>query len=508
MEERKIEMILSKIDPTIKLDKEQKEIVLDSSCQLMIIAGAGSGKTTTIVAKVLYLIQEKKVDPKTILMISFTNETIRDLKKQLHDKMHYPVEIMTFHKLGLEIIKKKVSDLTILSNKKELVTIIISSLCKYDTIFQNKCYQFMNTKMCSVNSRKIKKEDSWETIKNSSNYIKFIGVLLSFWSKWDTLVDKGKEDVIEGKKRKIQREFFYLFQKIEQVYHLYKTKHHLFDFSDMIKEATKLLKEEIDLSFSYIFVDEYQDISYHRFLLLKTLVEKTQAKLVVVGDDWQSIYQFSGSDSNLFIKFPVLFPGSQVKFLTMTYRNSNELIQIAGRFIMKNKSQIQKSLQSTKHIDGPIIYCYYRKSTFTKKLNYILEMIAKENCKQSILILGRYQHDISRLYDNPLLKKVSKNHFCYKHYTKLSICYLTIHAAKGLGYDQVIIINLEDGTYGFPTKVQDNSLIAMLKSNNRETYLEERRLFYVALTRTKNRVYLCIPYLHKSKFIRELKLLK
>lgn len=213
MEERKIEMILSKIDPTIKLDKEQKEIVLDSSCQLMIIAGAGSGKTTTIVAKVLYLIQEKKVDPKTILMISFTNETIRDLKKKLHDKMHYPVEIMTFHKLGLEIIKKKVSDLTILSNKKELVTIIISSLCKYDTIFQNKCYQFMNTKMCSVNSRKIKKEDSWETIKNSSNYIKFIGVLLSFWSKWDTLVDKGKEDVIEGKKEKYNENFFICFKR-------------------------------------------------------------------------------------------------------------------------------------------------------------------------------------------------------------------------------------------------------------------------------------------------------
>lgn len=508
MEERKIEMLLSKIDSNIKLDKEQKEIILNTSHQLMIIAGAGSGKTTTIVAKVLYLIQVKKIDPKTILMISFTNETVRDLKRQLQDIMNYSVKIMTFHKLGLEIIKKKYSNFTILSNKKDFINIIIGSLCKYDIEFQKKCYQFINTKMNAIHSQKIKKEDPWEKMKNNSKYIKFVEILLSFWNKWDTLDNKEKERIIKLKKRKMQRDFFYLFQKIEQIYHLYKTKHCLFDFSDMIKEATRLLNENIALSYRYIFVDEYQDISYHRFLLLKTLVEKTQAKLVVVGDDWQSIYRFSGSDSDLFVKFSMFFPNSEVKFLTMTYRNSNELIQVAGRFIMKNKSQIKKVLRSKKQIEHPIIYCYYRKASFTKKLNQILEILAKADCKQSILILGRYQHDVKRLYNNPCLKRVCKNHFCYKHYTKLSISYHTIHASKGLGYDQVILINLEDGTYGFPSKIEDNPLLTMLKSNKKENYMEERRLFYVALTRTKNRVYLFIPYLHKSKFIRELKRLQ
>lgn len=508
MEERKIEMLLSKIDPNIKLDKEQKEIIINKSQYLMIIAGAGSGKTTTIVAKVLYLIQIKKIDPKTILMISFTNETVRDLKRQLQDIMNYSVQIMTFHKLGLEIIKKEYSNLTILSNKKDFIHIIIGSLCKYNIEFQEKIYQFINTKVNRSHSQKVKKEDSWEKTKNNVNYIKFVDILLSFWNKWDTLNAKEKAGVVKRKKRKIQRDFFYLFQNIEQIYRLYKKKHSIFDFSDMIKEATKLLNGTTPLSYRYIFVDEYQDISYHRFLLLKTLVEKTQAKLIVVGDDWQSIYRFSGSDSNLFIKFSMFFPNSEVKFLTMTYRNSNELVQVAGQFIMKNKYQIKKVLQSKKQVEQPIIYCYYRKGSFTKKINQILENIAKDNCRQSILILGRYQHDMKRLYDNPYLKRVCKNHFRYKNYTKLSISYLTIHASKGLGFDQVILINLEDGTYGFPSKIKDNSILTLLKSNKLENYMEERRLFYVALTRTKNRVYLFIPYLHKSKFAHELKRLQ
>lgn len=504
MKEKKIKTILKPINPLIKLDYEQLDIVLDDSQIIMIIAGAGSGKTTTILAKVLYLIQYKNINPEDILMISFTNETVNDLKKQLQGSLSYPVKIMTFHKLGLEILKREYRSISILTERRTLVAAIIESLYQRDLEFKNKFVHFLN-RYERKNDTKISKGMLFLELQKNKKYQSFIRLFLMFWNKWDTLSEIEKETFFLKKKDRIEKEFFNLFQSIEKIYQAYKKKHQLFDFHDMIIEATKILKNKTIVTYQYIFVDEYQDISKDRFLLLKELVKRTNAKLVVVGDDWQSIYRFSGSDNNLFTQFSNLFPESKIKFLTTTYRNSNELVKIAGKFIMKNKNQIKKELKSNKTLENPIVYCYYLKFRFHQTLNKILENLARDNARQSILILGRYQHDIDRLNQNNLLRRVSKNHFCYKHYVKMSIHFLTIHSAKGLGYDQVILINLENGTYGFPSCVKNHKLLKVLEFSKENQIFEERRLFYVALTRTKNRVYLCIPYFHKSKFITELK---
>ena len=509
MNDIRIENILQKIDKNICLDKQQIDIVLDESDYLLVVAAAGSGKTCTIVAKVLYLIEYKKVKPEDILLISFTNETVSELRKQIQKIMNYSVFIMTFHKLGLEIIKSVDTSYKILSNKRDLIETIIKSLWKYDIIFKQKLCHFFNVYISIKNEKRVYKNNNFDKIKTNKKYDIFLDIVLSFLDKkeqYESVQHTIKHKLVIKRKYCI---FLELFQRIEEVYKILIEKHHLYDFNHMITEATELLKtKHTNLNYKYIFVDEYQDISHPRFLLLCELVKITGAKLTVVGDDWQSIYHFSGSDITLFTEFQSFFPSSTVKFLTMTYRNSNQLIRIAGKFIMKNNKQIKKTLQSTKNIDKPIQYYYYNKHNFHIIINKILDAIVLENEKQEILILGRYKHDEEKLYGNKNLKKICSNRFQYKNYNKMNIIYLTIHASKGLGFDQVIIINLEDGIYGFPSKVSNSSFLSIIEKNSSDQILEERRLFYVALTRTKNRVYICIPHNKFSIFIHELKKLK
>ena len=128
-------------------------------------------------------------------------------------------------------------------------------------------------------------------------------------------------------------------------YNRYLTENKEIDFDDMIILATKLVKEEkLTWPIKYIIIDEYQDTSQIRFLLIKEMINKINARLMVVGDDFQSIYKFTGCDVSLFLNFPNYFPNAKIRKLEKTYRNSNELIKIAGRFIMKNKNQIEKEL--------------------------------------------------------------------------------------------------------------------------------------------------------------------
>ena len=116
------------------------------------------------------------------------------------------------------------------------------------------------------------------------------------------------------------------------------------DFSDMINKATELVRKGYTVHpYKWVIIDEYQDISVSRFNLVKAIIDQTNAKLLCVGDDWQSIYRFTGSDISLFTKFPNYFGKSEIMRIEKTYRNSQQLIDIAGDFIMKNSNQFKKA---------------------------------------------------------------------------------------------------------------------------------------------------------------------
>ena len=253
----------------------------------------------------------------------------------------------------------------------------------------------------------------------------------------------------------------------------------------MINNSIKIIKNNGYIkSYKYIIIDEFQDTSKMKYELIKEIISKTKSKLFAVGDDFQSIYRFTGCNLDIFVNFKKYFKYSKIVKIKNTYRNSYELINIAGNFIMKNKNQIHKSLYSKKRIKKPIILIYtnnYKKTLY--------ELITKINTK--ILILGRNNNDIYEI--DPYFVQNEK------------VRYLTVHKSKGLEEENVIIINNEDKVLGFPSKIENNNIIKyVLNDKDLYPYEEERRLFYVALTRTKNYVYLIVNKYNQSIFIDEL----
>ena len=313
----------------------------------------------------------------------------------------------------------------------------------------------------------------------------------------------------------------------EQCYHEYTKRlreKNAIDFEDMINDSAKIIHEqEINgkkLDFKYIIVDEYQDISRQRFNLTKELSNLCNAKIIAVGDDWQSIYAYAGSDITLFTHFKEAFGYGLELSITKTYRNAQEVIDIAGGFIQKNTSQIKKALVSPKHIQNPVVIETYSENVDRKQyegkggkyfligktVETVIKQILQENPKSSILLLGRYGFDAYNLGRSSDFVYDEKTGNLYSNTFKdKPIEFMTVHRAKGLGYDNVIIINARNEVYGFPSQVQEDPVLKyVVKDDHSIEYAEERRLFYVALTRTKNRVYIVAPKEHPSEFVTEL----
>jgi len=302
------------------------------------------------------------------------------------------------------------------------------------------------------------------------------------------------------------------------------------DFQDMINESARILREmkEQDWKpdYKYIIVDEYQDISRQRFDLVSALRDVTKAKIVAVGDDWQSVFAFSGSDISLFRKFAENTDHAGLLKIVRTYRNSQELIDIAGHFIQKNEAQIRKDLISGRHIKDPVIIFTYDSRYTTgnagagsgalyapahaveSALEHIIESGGTPDAGgQKILLLGRFNFDADMLTRSGLFEyEKCGGRLRSVNYPDLDLTFLTAHSAKGLGFDNVIVLNGRNGTYGFPAKIEDDPVLSLVVQDDRSIeYAEERRLFYVAMTRTKNRVYFIAPEEDPSEFLLELK---
>lgn len=272
------------------------------------------------------------------------------------------------------------------------------------------------------------------------------------------------------------------------------------DFNDMINHATDLVKEKRPgFSFQYIIIDEYQDISYSRFNLIKEIRSLSKARIICVGDDWQSIYRFTGSDISLFSNFEKYVGKYEKLFIEQTYRNSQSLIDITSNYIQKNTKQIKKNPTSKKKDHkNPLRFAYYSQNNAEEILINEIQRLADKNKSSSVLVLGRHKFDINefiRLTPNSRIKYYERiDRLEIKGLEELNIKFITVHKSKGLEADNVILINLKNHLLGFPNKMTDDPMLSLLLSDNESyRFAEERRLFYVALTRTKNEVVLLIP---------------
>lgn len=494
------------------LDKEQREVVLRDEQNTLVIAGAGSGKSLTMIGKIRYLVERRGIPLNQILCISFTNDATNSLEETLRRCYNYELPVLTFHKLALNFIRKKSGKMQIADD-----TVLEKTVENYlkSTIFKEKnaqkwiCQHFFHNcdKNFSVNVNKMKsfpqKYDKIQKTVLFKRYYKIIPTFIHLMKANHYEVENIDNWIKKSKKFYIWKTadtyFLLLLKRICVEYIQTLKAGNLLDFDDMIQYATKLVEHDKTLTYRYILIDEYQDTSEARYQLIQAIIKKTNAKLIAVGDDFQSIYRFTGCNLNIFLNFQSYFPNSIVLKIQTTYRNSQELIDVAGSFVMRNPRQMSKNLVSSKHIEKPIIIQYYH--TLLPTLKSILDSLHDV----SIFLLGRNRKDI-----NPILQStdfISENgrDICYKARKDLRITFLTVHTSKGLESDIVIVLNMADAIMGFPSQLEDDPVLRYV--NRMKNYLpfeEERRLFYVAITRTKNMVYLMTPKTNPSIFIKEL----
>lgn len=696
--------ILKVCDPAILLDDEQREVVLSEEDNTLVIAGAGAGKTTTVAAKVRYLVEKRGIKPEQILVISFTNKAVEELRERINHNLKIQSPITTFHSIGYSVLRqgeaeqRKIVDngfmytvineylktkvlrnpelvdklilffgsyfsapyegnslgeyfqfvaeadySTLKSDLQDYVQQVVDRRTRrvqtlnnevlrsmeevqianflylnqieyeYEPMYQ---YRILNANKPYTPDFRIKQGDKTTYIEHfgitedgRSNrfsaeqldkYKSIINQKVSLHRKHNTdlvytfsqykdgremlehlcemLIARGYElkerPTAEVYKRLVDTEENKYITRLTQLictfignfktqgfksdkfedfrsttknvrtrlfldicevcyleYQQALKERHFIDFEDMINESAELIRKkqisEEQLDYKYIIVDEYQDISRQRYNLIKELSLLCNAKIMAVGDDWQSIYAFSGSILPLFTKFCEEVGYGQELKITRTYRNAQEIIDIAGTFVQKNSQQIKKELISPKRIDNPVIISTYREEkgdkTNTPKggvfhnlgeaienaIGEILDSNAVESKTKipSILLIGRYGFDARNMCKAQQFNYNEENGKVYsaKYGNKVKLNFMTAHSSKGLTAENVIIINAKDETYGFPSKVDDDPVLNLVISfDNSYNYAEERRLFYVALTRTKNRVFIVTPDSRPSEFIKEL----
>lgn len=666
------------IDENIHLDKEQIKAILADEDYSLIIAGAGTGKTTTMASKVKYLVDIKKIPPSKIAVMSYTKKATKELENRILVDFNIPAHITTFHSLGMEYIREIFSDRKcyvvdvkekdeifinfikerIFPNKnkiKEIMQIFTKSYINkswvfskyfqanydkyttYDEFFESykihKINEAINLKDVVDNkiekminndehimtiqgelvkskgealianflfvhgieyeyekiykeimeNRRTYKPDFTLNLNGEEVYIEYFGlsnyenknlyryeierkrkekyhethhtkfikvdyikgekieetlrkelIKMGFILKTKTyeeiynrILDNNKTsclypfkdflyDVIDKIKYTEKRENYieliknYInnssdkeimikqFEIIDEFYHYYQeklfkdTEKYGFDYSDMIYYANKYIKNiQSNLTFDYIIIDEYQDISELRYSFAKNISDKNHAKVVAVGDDWQSIFAFAGSKIKYIYNFEKYFEGSKLLKITNTYRNSQELIDYSGDFIMRNKTQIPKLLVSNKSITSPIKFILYKYGEEYQTLKKLILHIHKNNPNDKILILGRTNKVIDDCFNEKEFKDEIDTKITFVGYEDIDIDGMTIHKSKGLTSDQVILIGLDKN---FPIDYSNDFWMSSIFKEKLEQesipYAEERRLFYVALTRTKNNVYL------------------
>lgn len=443
---------------------EYQSLVLNAKQNQLVIAGPGSGKTTTILEKVHFLCEMGY--EKDILLLSFTNKSVLDIKKRLKNDVY----VTTFHSLAVDILKYNHIKYQICN--EFLIDYILDEYIKRMTNYE------LNQLCIYLKISKLKfKSPEYESFK------RLVKTFINLFKTNDKSPDILRD--ILNKDKYLMKIILHVFYEYEEE----KKSTSTLDFDDLIKVASNYPYKK----FKYIIIDEFQDTSLIRLNLVQHLYIKGYTYITVVGDDSQSIYKFSGCNLNIFLNFNKYFENVQTITLKNTYRNSQTLIDISEGFINKNPLQIKKGMISKVIDNNPFKIIYYLNSK--KVLNKLLDTLEDDT-----LIISRNINDINEYLNKDL--KYNENII----YKGKSYKYMTIHSSKGLEAKNVVILNCSNKTLGLPNKIENHPILDLLNPNDESyPYAEERRVFFVAITRCKERVYLLTPYDNPSPFIKEIK---
>jgi len=643
-----------------KLTTEQRRAIIIDEAHNLIVAGAGTGKTSTIIGKAGYILQKGLAEPEELFLLSFARKPQEEMVERVHERLSVDLNVRTFHSLGLEILRKTLDTIP-----------TISKLSRDAALLRNKIEEFLKDNMKNIefankvneyflfylkpieNILEISDEEEYEEYIRSieirtlngekvksyaeceiANYLFLNGIeyryeakysvdtsdqehqqytpdfylpVYEIWiehigvdrncqtapevDRWEylddwywkrrtherfdtTLIETYSYERSEGTllsnleeklvnlnvvKKQISKEK--IFSKLKQLgevsefsaliakfLNLYKSSTETFetlvkkveshpmrkrykaflnifeilyndysrlleeagevDFNDMINLASKQLKDGLgDYNLKYILVDEFQDISQSRSRFLKALLEQCRdCVLFCVGDDWQSIYRFTGSDLTLMTEFEKYFTPCEVMQLTHTFRFNDKIRDVSSSFIMKNSNQIEKQLTAKEVEHNGVSVVWY--TDLGKAINETLHYIDSiESEKVSVQIIGRYNQ---RFYNELTNLQFTSSEGSYQSRLfekplELDIEPITAHKAKGSQADYSIIIGLRSGRYGFPSEFDDDPIVQLvLAGNDKFPNAEERRVFYVALTRARKQLFVLADAERISVFVGDL----
>ena len=479
------------------LDSEQRKAIYDPARFNLTVAGAGSGKTTTILGKILYLLQSGFASPPEILVLSFTHDSATELRERFLREYYQTfaeqillrkspppdITIETFHSLALKLLRKLWPDFSVTTNE-------IGDEQSVSEIDNNPVSDFDSVS----GSDELTIQTS--IIREFLDLHELDSITLSLIASKFSSPDYS--ELFLTVSEKYQRELSSLLEK------------HQTTFSGLIKLAIRYLRSgQIKTRFRYIIVDEYQDLSVLRQEFLRLLLESSQANLFAVGDDWQAIYGFSGSRVDFTLNFRRFWGDFSLHRISKTYRFGPTLARLSSGFIMQDHTQIRKQIQSQKEdaLEPVVEISGDSERLNLEVLTHYFESLPRDS---SILLLGRFQIDRLRLLHCTQFKLTSDS-IEFQTRPDLKIRFLTVHQSKGLEADYVIVLNNRDAKLGFPAHVKDPPLKTELIKIAEELRLdqvsvnEERRLFYVALTRAKKQVILLTVDGKESSFIKELR---
>jgi len=295
------------------------------------------------------------------------------------------------------------------------------------------------------------------------------------------------------------RDFYKLAVPIITEYRKYCTNKSYLDFNDMIIKTISLFKNHQEIAskfkekYEYILVDEFQDVNNLQVELIKLLLTDNN-QLFCVGDDWQSIYGFRGSNVDYIVNFKDHFKNSETIKLSLNYRSTENIVNASNEVIKHNKFKVEKEVKSSKKSNSKIQI--FAGKNEGENIEYALQKVAELKEK------GYLKEDILFLYRR---SKMFNNYFERFKQEKIFVSGKTIHSSKGLEAKAVFIIGLSQGKGGFPDIWMEDRIYQIIKKSSHDLLLEEeRRLFYVAITRAKDKLFLLTEKGNESKFLKEI----
>lgn len=480
---------------TSPLNYSQSLSVINGEDNVLVLAGAGSGKTSVLVARAGWLILRGLAKPEQILLLAFGRKAADEMNERIHTRLQQDIEAKTFHALALHIIREG-------SKKSPVISELETDTQKRQTLLLNEWREQCSAKKAQAKGWRewLSEELQWEIpdgeFWKDEKISTKVATRLDRWLSLMRMHGGSQKDMIENTAEEIRDLFQKRIRLMAPLLKAWKSAlkdEGAIDFSGLIHQAINILEKGRFISpWKHILVDEFQDISPLRAKLLQVLRKQNkQTTLFAVGDDWQAIYRFSGAELDLTTSFEHNFGIGELCALDTTYRFNERIGEVANQFILQNPMQLDKPLNSlTKGNKKSVILLYEDalERLLDKMSGYVLD-------DETILVLARYHY----LKPNILDKAKTR-------WPKLNIQFMTIHASKGQQADHVIICGLNSGKDGFPAPARESIIEqALLPKPEDFDHAEERRLLYVALTRAKQQVWLLYHPEKPSEFVDELK---